>query len=57
MFQILSTPQAALITFTLFLIGYIIFIDTEGGFKDKFLSPSKLTIYKPLAKNVSCRIH
>lgn len=33
----LSSPQIALLTFTLFLIGYIIFIDIEGGFRNKFL--------------------
>lgn len=35
--KILSYPQVALLTFTLFLIGYIIFLDVEGGFKQKFL--------------------
>jgi hypothetical protein len=35
--KILSSPQSAILIFTLFLIGYLIFLDTEGGFKQKFL--------------------
>jgi len=35
--KILSYPQIALLTFTLFLIIYVIFLDKEGGFKHKFL--------------------
>ncbi len=35
--KILSYPQIALLSFTLFLIGYMAFLDTEGGFKQKFL--------------------
>lgn len=33
----LISPKVALIIFTLFFIGYIIFLDEEGGFKGKFL--------------------
>jgi hypothetical protein len=35
--KILSYPQVALLTFTLFLMIYIVFLDKEGGFKNKFL--------------------
>lgn len=35
--NILSSPQVALITFIVFLISYIIFLDVEGGFTNKFL--------------------
>jgi hypothetical protein len=33
----LTDPKVVLIAFTLFLVGYIIFIDLEGGFSQQFL--------------------
>jgi hypothetical protein len=35
--EFFMSPKVALIIFTLFLVGYIAFIDVEGGFKGKFL--------------------
>lgn len=35
--KFLSSPLVAFLSFTFFLFGYLIFLDTEGGFKEKFL--------------------
>lgn len=35
--EFFTSPKVALIVFTLFLVGYIVFIDEEGGFTKSFL--------------------